>query len=156
MPRPVYASGAYTCVRSEQSTTSMPSTVIHTERPIAMRTPSRPAWSCSRRIARTVAITSSGAPEESPDLPPMRSANRAPAPASSQASAAIGSHSAPTTASVIPRANIARSRLALSPGAPPPGLSAVSAKTTQPGVASANASAAAMSGMTGSSAWRAR
>src|SRR5260370_6604498 len=84
----------------------------------------------SRLSPITVTLASIGAPEVGPILPPKRSGNSAPSPASKQSRTAIGSQSGPSTASCASRSISRRRIVVLSDGAPPPALSAGAALTT--------------------------
>ena len=75
---------------------------------------------------------STGSPDATPHLPPMRSVKIAPFPASMQNCTACGSQKQPITAPCTPRSTRRRRIAVLSAGAPPPALSATSANTIGP------------------------
>ena len=129
MPRLVNSSSPSACVRLAISTTSTP----------PMRTAAQsPSGTCvgpklcqqSRASRATVTVASTGAPDAGPILPPKRSGNVAPSPASKHSLTAIGSQIGPTAAPSTLRSIRWRRMVVLSDGAPPPALSAGSASTT--------------------------
>ncbi len=98
----------------------------------------------------TVHSRSSGSPESGLTLPPMRSARRAPSPASMAMRAASGSQNGPMATSPRPRSTIRFRKKVASLAAPPPGLSAPSEMTTgPPSTARASSSAASIDGLGG-------